>query len=585
MIIAVTGSSGSIGRELIPFLESLGHNVLKVSSSIVSDGELNFSFDQLKNKSISQYVDILIHLASLNSNLEEEKINLSDEFDVWKCINKNRKKCLSDYRKSKAQFLNAAECLIKSSNICMAQIAQIVGLETQKRFLSETGLLDEQFLELYEMGKPSLPENWNELSMEQISFGQSIGLVPLSFASATAALVNGGYLLEPTLFLRKDEYITNAKLISSDVSEAMRYVMRHVVKSGSGKQADIEGYDVIGITLKLYDSAKSSIKSKQCCAGQDILDAKRVSQKLDIDHKILYYQKNFRKEVIESFIDSYVSGETPIPCVQCNQTVKFRDLYDYAKELKADALVTGHYVLRHEYNGGGTMYRAEDKNRDQSYFLFSTTQKQLDYLRFPLGSINKSETRKIADKLKLNVARKPDSQDICFVPNGNYASVIEKYRPQSFKKGDILDLNGKKLGSHDGIINYTIGQRKGIKISSQEPLYVVDIRAKHNSIIVGPQDCLNINKIYLRNINLLSDTSIFEKDIFIKVRSTGKLLNANATIQKDSAIVEILQNEKGISPGQACVFYSKDDLGERVLGGGWIDKTVNKNLSTQLTSY
>ena len=342
-----------------------------------------------------------------------------------------------------------------------------------------------------------------------------------------------------------------------------------------------EGYNVIGVTLKLYDDIKQSSKGRQCCAGQDIVDAKRVSETLGIEHKILYYQKKFKSEVIDSFVNSYVSGETPIPCVQCNQTVKFRDLFKFSKELKADALVTGHYVLRHEYNGGGAMYRADDKGRDQSYFLFSTTQKQLDYLRFPLGSINKSETRKIANKLKLNVAEKPDSQDICFVPNGDYASVIEKYRPQSFNKGDIFDLNGKKLGSHDGIINYTIGQRKGIKISSKEPLYVVDIRAKDNSIIVGSQECLNIKKLHLRNINLLSDPEIFEKNIFIKVRSTGKLLDAKVAIQKDSASVEILEDEKGVSPGQACVFYSKDNLGERVLGGGWIDKTINKNLSTQ----
>tara|TARA_B100000686_G_scaffold155919_1_gene163727 strand:+ start:3697 stop:4842 length:1146 start_codon:yes stop_codon:yes gene_type:complete len=346
-----------------------------------------------------------------------------------------------------------------------------------------------------------------------------------------------------------------------------------------------EGYNVTGITLKLYDDIKQSKEGRQCCAGQDIIDAKRVSETLGIEHKILYYQKKFKSEVIDSFVDSYIAGETPIPCVQCNQTVKFRDLFKFAKELKADALVTGHYVLRYESKGEGAMYRAEDKDRDQSYFLFSTTQKQLDYLRFPLGSINKSETRKIADKLKLNVARKPDSQDICFVPNGDYASVIEKYRPQSFKKGDIFDLNEKKLGSHEGIINYTIGQRRGIKISSKEPLYVVDIRAKDNSIVVGPQDCLNIKKLHLRDINLLSDVKNFEKDIFIKVRSTGKLLKSKVEIQKDSAIVEILQNEKGISPGQACVFYSKDDLGERVLGGGWIDKTVNKNLSTQLTNH
>ena len=341
-----------------------------------------------------------------------------------------------------------------------------------------------------------------------------------------------------------------------------------------------EGYNVTGITLKLYDDIKPTTKGRQCCAGRDIIDAKRVSETLDIEHKILYYQKKFKSEVIDSFIDSYVAGETPIPCVQCNQTVKFRDLFKFAKNLKADALVTGHYVLRHEHNGSGAMYRAEDKDRDQSYFLFSTTQKQLDYLRFPLGSINKSETRKIADKLKLNVAGKPDSQDICFVPNGDYAAVIEKYRPQSFEKGDIYNLNGEKLGSHDGIIHYTIGQRRGIKISNKEPFYVIDINAKNNSIIVGPQECLNVKKLYLRNINFLSDTKIFKKNIFIKVRSTGKLLKAKVDLKNDSAIVEILEDEKGISPGQACVFYSKDNLGERVLGGGWIEKTVKKNIHT-----
>ena len=341
-----------------------------------------------------------------------------------------------------------------------------------------------------------------------------------------------------------------------------------------------QGYNVTGITLKLYDDSKIPTNGRQCCAGRDIIDAKRVSETLNIEHKILYYQKKFKAEVIDSFIDSYVAGETPIPCVQCNQTVKFRDLFKFSKELKADALVTGHYVLRRENNGTGAMYRAEDKERDQSYFLFSTTQQQLDYLRFPLGSIKKSETRNVANKLKLNVATKPDSQDICFVPNGNYASVIEKYRPQSFKKGDILDINGNKLGTHNGIINYTIGQRKGIKISSTDPLYVLDIRATDNTIIVGKQDFLNIKKLYLRNVNLLSDVKCFEKEVFIKVRSTGKLLKSKITINKDKTVVKILQDEKGISPGQACVFYSKDKLGERVLGGGWIDKAINKNLST-----
>ena len=277
-----------------------------------------------------------------------------------------------------------------------------------------------------------------------------------------------------------------------------------------------QGYNVTGITLKLYDDSKTTSSGRQCCAGRDIIDAKRVSETLNIDHKILYYQKKFKSEVIDSFIDSYVAGETPIPCVQCNQTVKFRDLFRFSKELKADALVTGHYVLRHENNGVGAMYRAEDKLRDQSYFLFSTTQSQLDYLRFPLGSINKSETRNIANKLKLNVATKPDSQDICFVPNGNYASVIEKYRPQSFQKGDIFDIKGDKLGTHDGIINYTIGQRKGIKISNPNPLYVIDIRAKDNSIIVGTQDYLNIKKLYLRDVNVLSNIENFKKMFLLK---------------------------------------------------------------------
>ena len=338
-----------------------------------------------------------------------------------------------------------------------------------------------------------------------------------------------------------------------------------------------QGYNVTGITLKLYDDQKSSISGRQCCAGRDIIDAKRVSETLNINHEILYYQKKFKSEVIDSFINSYVAGETPIPCVQCNQTVKFRDLFKFSKEINADALVTGHYVLRHENNGTGAMYRAEDKVRDQSYFLFSTTQSQLNYLRFPLGSINKSETRNIANKLKLNVASKPDSQDICFVPNGNYASVIEKYRPQSFQKGDIINVKGEKLGTHDGIINYTIGQRKGIKISNPDPLYVIDIKAKNNSIIVGTQDYLNVKKLYLRDINILSDMESFKKKILVKVRSTGKLLNAKIKIENNSAVVDILQDEKGISPGQACVFYSRDDIGERVLGGGWIEKTENKN--------
>jgi tRNA-uridine 2-sulfurtransferase len=340
-----------------------------------------------------------------------------------------------------------------------------------------------------------------------------------------------------------------------------------------------EGYDVTGITLKLYDDTKKSKKGRQCCAGQDILDAKRVSENIDINHKILFYQKKFKSEVIDSFIDSYAAGETPIPCVQCNQTVKFRDLFKYAKDLKADALITGHYVSREQKNGHANMYRAKDRNRDQSYFLFSTTQEQLDYLRFPLGKIDKSETRAIADKLKLNVAQKPDSQDICFVPNGDYASVIKKFRPESFKSGKILDIQGNQIGEHEGIINYTIGQRKGIKIASDNPLYVINIDADNNSIIVGKKDCLEVKEIKLRELNILGSKEEFEKVVDIKVRSTGRLLKAKINLLKNSANVEILDKETGISPGQACVFYSKDDVGDKVLGGGWIHKTYNKNLS------
>ena len=341
-----------------------------------------------------------------------------------------------------------------------------------------------------------------------------------------------------------------------------------------------EGYDVTGITLKLYDDTKQSKEGRQCCAGQDILDAKRVSENINIEHKILFYQKKFKSEVIDSFIDSYTAGETPIPCVQCNQTVKFRDLFKYAKDLKADALITGHYVSRIQSNGHASMYRAKDQNRDQSYFLFSTTQEQLDFLRFPLGEIDKSETRKIAERLNLNVATKPDSQDICFVPNGDYASVIKKFRPESFKPGKILDLNGKQIGEHEGIINYTIGQRKGIKIASINPLYVIKIDADNNSIVVGEKDYLEIKKIKLRELNILGSKKEFNDLINIKVRSTGRLLKAKINIKDNLADVEILDKETGISPGQACVFYSKDDVGDKVLGGGWIHKTFNKNLST-----
>ena len=333
-----------------------------------------------------------------------------------------------------------------------------------------------------------------------------------------------------------------------------------------------EGYQVIGITLKLYDDAKTVSQSKQCCSGQDIMDAKRVAHKLDIDHKILYYQNKFKKGVIDNFINSYLKGETPIPCVQCNKTVKFSDLFSEARELGADALITGHYVKSVTKNKTTNMYRAIDENRDQSYFLFNTTREQLNFLRFPLGKYLKKETREIANNLKLNVADKPDSQDICFVPNGNYASVIQKFRPDSFKKGNIKNLDGKILGVHDGIVNFTIGQRKGIKISHKEPLYVVDINSDKNEIIVGSRKELLKKEIILKDLNYLSDKKEFKKFIYVKLRSTGRLIKSKLNILNGSAKLSLLENEYGVSPGQACVFYDKDDIGFKVLGGGWITK-------------
>ena len=331
-----------------------------------------------------------------------------------------------------------------------------------------------------------------------------------------------------------------------------------------------DGYKVIGITLKLYDDTQQTAKSKQCCAGQDILDAKRVADKLNIEHKILYYQSKFKQGVIDNFVESYLSGETPIPCVQCNQTVKFNDLFEESKNLKADALITGHYVKSITQNNETNMYRAKDENRDQSYFLFNTTREQLNFLRFPLGNMMKNETREIASKLDLNVANKPDSQDICFVPNGDYVSVIQKLRPDAFQKGNIKNLNGKVIGVHDGIVNFTVGQRKGIKIAEKDPLYVIEINSENNEIVVGPKEKLIKRKIELRDINLLTDKETFNDEIFVKIRSTGKLIKSKLFLSNQKGNVELFEDEYGISPGQACVFYKKDNNGDKLLGGGWI---------------
>ena len=333
------------------------------------------------------------------------------------------------------------------------------------------------------------------------------------------------------------------------------------------------GYDVVGITLQLFDYGKIGKTKGTCCAGKDIYDAKKVCDKIKIEHKVMNYEDIFNDEVIEKFADSYIKGETPIPCIDCNQTVKFRDLFKFAKKLNADALVTGHYVKRidKEYP---KMYRPNDLDRDQSYFLFSTTQKQLEYLRFPLANLSKKETREIAKKMNLIVANKPDSQDICFVPSGNYKKIIEKLRPESFKKGNIVDKNGKVLGYHNGIVNYTIGQRKGIKISNSEPLFVMKLDTIKNEVVVGNKQDLLVNKIFLRDLNFLTrNKEDLNKDIMVKVRSTGKLLNCKFNNARNEILLD--KGEEGVSPGQACVFYKEDSDGTRVLGGGWIKKTEN----------
>jgi tRNA-uridine 2-sulfurtransferase len=337
-----------------------------------------------------------------------------------------------------------------------------------------------------------------------------------------------------------------------------------------------EGYDVVGVTLQLYDHGEATHRAGSCCAGQDIHDARRAADAIGIPHYVLDYESRFRDEVMERFADSYLAGETPIPCIECNRTVKFRDLLALAQDLGADALATGHYVRSAALeNGRRALVRAADPSKDQSYFLYATTQVQLDMLRFPLGGLEKSETRRLASELGLAIADKPDSQDICFVPGGRYADVIERLRPGAGQPGEIVHLDGRVLGRHDGVIHYTIGQRKGLGVATGEPLYVIRIDAAKLQVVVGPREALQRTSVHLRDLNWLGD-AVLESlpaaglEVAVRVRSTRPPRTATLRLINGQPAIELLTPEEGVSPGQACVIYSHDGTDARVLGGGTI---------------
>ena len=346
-----------------------------------------------------------------------------------------------------------------------------------------------------------------------------------------------------------------------------------------------EGYDVIGITLQLYDAGEMAHRKGACCAGQDIYDAKRVADRLGIPHYVLDYESRFKESVIDRFADSYLAGETPIPCVECNRSVKFRDLLRTARELGADVLATGHYVVGKPLpDGRQGLFRAADPERDQSYFLYATTQEQLSLLRFPLGGMPKSATRVLAHEFGLEIADKPDSQDICFVPNGRYSEIIERLRPDAIRPGDIVHLDGRKLGTHQGILNYTIGQRRGLGIAAAEPLFVVRLDAASASVVVGPREALATRRLTLRDLNWLGDAPLESYGetglaVAVRVRSTRTPKPAMLCLVDGKVVVTLLGGEEGVAPGQACVIYESEADDARVLGGGTIDRAAQETMA------
>ncbi|MGL4322470.1 MAG: tRNA 2-thiouridine(34) synthase MnmA [Beijerinckiaceae bacterium] len=338
-----------------------------------------------------------------------------------------------------------------------------------------------------------------------------------------------------------------------------------------------EGYDVIGVTLQLYDHGAAIHRKGACCAGQDIHDARRVAEALGIPHYVLDYESRFREAVIDRFADSYLAGETPIPCVECNKSVKFRDLLDTARDLGADVLATGHYVeSKADGQGGRALYRAADPDRDQSYFLYATTPEQLSLLRFPLGHMPKAQTRALAHKYGLVVADKADSQDICFVPDGNYVDVIAKLKPHAVEPGDIVHTDGRVLGQHEGVIHFTVGQRRGLGVATGQPLFVVRLDPEKRQVIVGPREALATRTIILRDVNWLGTAPLdaTPRDVAVRVRSTRAPQPAMVQMVDGAVHVTLLADELGVARGQACVFYETADSGARVLGGGTIAQTI-----------